>query len=203
MLFRRRKPAAFLERLRTFVWPRRSFARSAQYFIKRVLRLSAKPHAIAAGVAAGIFASFTPFLGFHFIIAAAISWIIAGNMLASALGTAIGNPLTFPFIWVATYETGQFILSGSVSGAGNSLAIGARLRHMEFDALWGPLIKPMTIGSIPVGIAFALVAYVLTRWAVIAFREQRRRRLAERARIRARRAAEVLHSKMPSEVVVN
>ena len=73
MLFRRRKKADLLERARTFFWPRRSFLRSAQYFIKRVLRLSATPHAIAAGVAAGVFASFTPFLGFHFVIAAGLA----------------------------------------------------------------------------------------------------------------------------------
>ncbi len=203
MLFRRRKPAAFVERLRTVLWPRRSFARSAQYFIKRILRLSAKPHAIAAGVAAGVFASFTPFLGFHFIIAAAISWLIAGNVLASALGTAVGNPLSFPFIWVATYETGQFILHGSFSGASHSMSIGARLRHMELESLWGPLIKPMLIGAVPVGIAFALVFYVVTRWAVIVFRDQRRKRLAERARLRARRAAEALHPKMHGEPAAN
>ncbi|MEP4421859.1 MAG: DUF2062 domain-containing protein, partial [Nitratireductor sp.] len=34
MLFRRRKPADMWERTRTFVWPRRSFWRSAQYYAK-------------------------------------------------------------------------------------------------------------------------------------------------------------------------
>src|SRR5690606_9209209 len=113
MLFRRRKPAHFGERLRVFLWPRRSFWRSAQYFAKRVLRLTATPHAIAAGIAAGTLASFTPYLGFHFIIAAAVAWVIRGNLIASALGTAVGNPLTFPFIWASTMAAGRFILYGS------------------------------------------------------------------------------------------
>ena len=48
MLFRRRKPDGFLERVRTYLWPRRSFSRSLQYFSKRILRLKATPHAVAA-----------------------------------------------------------------------------------------------------------------------------------------------------------
>ncbi len=184
MLFRRRKPADFGERIRTALWPRRSFWRSAQYFSKRVLRLTATPHAIAAGVAAGVFASFTPFIGFHFIIAAIVAWAIAGNVLASALGTAIGNPVTFPFIWGATLQAGRFIIHDP-HVPGEETAVGMMLRHLEFSQLWDPILKPMTVGSIPLGIGAALIFYLTTRQATNAFREQRRKRLAERARRRA------------------
>ncbi|WP_048647765.1 DUF2062 domain-containing protein [Nitratireductor soli] len=186
MLFRRRKPADVWERARTMVWPRRSFWRSAQYFVKRALRLTATPHAIAAGVAAGAFASFTPFLGFHFFIAALLAWCIGGNLVASAIGTAVGNPLSFPFIWGATLKTGRLILYSSNQQDVAPVHIGRMLRHLEFSQLWQPLIKPMTVGALPVGLVFALIFYVLTRWATITFREQRRKRLAERARRRAR-----------------
>lgn len=185
MLFRRRKPADLGERIRTLLWPRRSFFRSMQYFVKRTLRLHATPHAIAAGIAAGVFASFTPFIGFHFIIAITISYFIGGNVVASAFGTAVGNPLTFPFIWGATLEMGRFLLSGSFSGEGAPVEIGRLLRHAEFSQLWDPLLKPMTFGSIPIGIAFALAFYFATRWATLAFRERRRSALAEKARKRA------------------
>jgi uncharacterized protein (DUF2062 family) len=43
----------------------------------------------------------------------------------------------------------------------------------------------MAIGSIPIGIAVALAFYFVTRMATNAFRRQRRKRLAERARRRA------------------
>lgn len=189
MLFRRRKPADVWERARTLIWPRRSFWRSAQYFTKRILRLTATPHAIAAGVAAGVFASFTPFLGFHFFIAALLAWCLGGNLVASAIGTAVGNPLTFPLIWGATYETGRLILLGGEQAQLAPVHIGRMLRHLEFSQLWQPLIKPMTVGSLPLGLLFAVAFYVLTRWGLVAFREQRRRRLAERARRRAHRQA--------------
>lgn len=184
MLFRRRKPADVWERLRTALWPRRSFGRSAQYIAKRVLRLTATPHAIAAGVAAGVFASFTPFVGFHIIIAAIVAWVMAGNVIASAFGTAIGNPITFPFIWGATLQTGRFIIHDPHM-PGDEMAVGIMLRHLEFAQLWDPVLKPMTVGSIPLGVGAALLFYLLTRSAAVTFRAQRRKRLAERARRRA------------------
>lgn len=172
------------------VWPRRSFWRSAQYLTKRVLRLTATPHAIAAGVAAGVFASFTPFVGFHFIIAAIIAWAVAGNVVASAFGTAIGNPLTFPFIWGATLQVGRFIIHDPHDPT-DELRLGNMLRHLDFSQLWDPILKPMTVGSIPLGIGFALIFYLLTRSAALAFRKQRRKRLAERARRRAEAQARI------------
>ncbi len=189
MLFRRRKPIDLAERIRTVLWPRRSFVRSATYFAKRVLRLSASPHSVALGVAIGVCVSFTPYLGFHIMIAAAISWLVGGNIVASALGTAVGNPFTFPFIWGATFELGRFMLYGHNSGTIVPVKLGHALRHLHFWQLWEPILKPMTLGAVPIGICFGLIFYFLTRWSLMNFREQRRQRLAERARRRARASA--------------
>lgn len=181
MLFRRRDPIAIVQRLRTWAWPRRSFWRSAQYFFKRILRLQATPHAIAAGVAAGVFVSFLPIPGLHLVLAALTAWLVAGNVVASALGTAVaGNPLTFPLIWGSTYEIGHIILMDKAV-SGPPLHIGQLIRHAEFTQLWEPILKPMTVGAVPIGLAVAAIFYVTTRWAVAAFHERRRHRLALRS----------------------
>lgn len=192
MLFRRRKPADILERMRTMLWPRRSFWRSAQYFIKRVLRLTATPHAIAAGVAAGVFASFLPYMGFHFLLAAGVAWLLAGNLIASAFGTAIGNPITFPIIWASSYNLGCAILGTNAPHGGSPIQLGKLWEHLEFNQLWEPLLKPMTVGGIPLGLAFAVTFYFLTRWSVAGFRRQRQNRLLEKARRRAEATARTL-----------
>ena len=171
--------------MRTLLWPRRSFWRSAQYFGKRVLRLNATPHAVAAGVAAGVFASFLPFVGFHFLIAAGLAWALAGNVVASAIGTAVGNPVTFPLIWSVTLELGRFILYGYHPEGIVRPNIGDALRQMEFAQLWEPLIKPMSVGAIPLGLVFGVGFYIFTRWATAAFQKRRRKRIAERVRRRA------------------
>ena len=184
MLFKRRHPADFRERLRLALWPRRSFRRSAHYFAKRVLRLRATPHAIAAGVAAGVFASFFP-VGVHLILALAIAWLIAGNFVAAALGTAVGNPLSIPVIWGTTYEVGFMILHSGEPGSIQPSNIGGLIDQVGIAALWEPLFEPMIVGAVPLGLLFAATAYALTRWAVAAVRERRRTRLAEKAGQRA------------------
>lgn len=181
MLFRRRVSESLWERFRVWLWPRRSFSRSLQYFSKRVLRLKATPHAVAAGVAAGVFASFFP-LGFHFIIAAIVCWLIAGNLVAALLGSAMGgNPLTFPILWGASYETGKFILHRHFPHHGPPASLATMMHDLSFAQLWGPILKPMTIGAVPLGLVFGLLFYGITRWGMISFRERRRRRLAEKA----------------------
>ena len=180
-LFRRREPDSLVERVRVYLWPRRSFSRSLQYFSKRILRLKSTPHSVAAGVAAGVFASFFP-VGFHFIIAGVLCWVIAGNLVAAALGAVFfGNPLTFPLLWGASWETGKLILHDKLPAHGPPEHLGEMMHKLSFAKLWHPVLEPMLIGAVPLGLVFGLFFYGLTRWGMSVFRERRRKRLAERA----------------------
>jgi len=191
MLFRRKNPISWSETIRVSLWPRRSWGRSAKYVSKRILRLTASPHAISAGVAAGVFASFTPLLGLHFIIAFIVAYIIAGNFLAAASGTFFGNPLTFPFIWASTYNLGNFILSGETPEEATGSSSGLEgVSFLDngimgiFDAIWSiwdPVVKPMLIGGIPLGIFFGIIGYIITRWASGVFNNARKKRIAKKA----------------------
>lgn len=177
MLFGRRTKAGFGERLRVTLWPRTSWRRSGVYYLKRVLRLTATPRSIGAGFGAGVFASFMPFIGFHFLIAFALAWILRGNMIAGAIGTAVGNPITFPFIWFGTYQLGHFLLFGEQRGPPPE--IGHELLHKSFDQLW-PILQPMLVGAIPIGVLAGLLSFVLVYRAVGSYQQRRRQRLAGR-----------------------
>ncbi len=163
------------------MWPRHSFSRSAKYFFKRVLRLSASPHAVAAGFAVGAFTSCTPFMGFHFIISVFLSLFVGGNALAAMLGTSFGNPLTFPFIWASTFEVGSLIL-----GNGGKSFDGENFRHglMEgsFDILW-PIVKPMIVGAVPIGFIVGVIFYFVILKLVKAYQAARHARFFERRRL--------------------
>ncbi len=180
MLFRRRQPETLGARIRTILWPRRSFTRSFRYLKKRVLRLNASPHAIAAGFAAGVASSFTPFIGFHFLLAFGIAYLVAGNMASAALGTAVGNPVTFPLIWGATYEVGQYLLTGGLTHGPLPVHLGKALAHMDFAAIWRPVVKPMLIGGLPLGMGAALLAYTLVFAAARSFQKHRTKRILAR-----------------------
>lgn len=171
MLFKRRAKSTVFERVWIAVWPRRNHARSTRYVIKRVMRIRATPHAIGAGVAAGAFASFMPFIGFHFILAFVIAYLLRGSMIAAGLGTAVGNPLTFPAIWASTLSLGRTILG--VDSSANSANFATMFRESGFGAVWDPFIKPMALGGIPLGLIVAGVLYFLTRGAVAAFQKRR------------------------------
>ncbi|WP_188722693.1 DUF2062 domain-containing protein [Nitratireductor aestuarii] len=185
MLFRRRAKVTIGECVRLMLWPRRSFRRSARYFAKRALRLQASPHAIAAGVAVGVFCTFTPFVGLHFLLAIVIAWMIRANIVAAVTGTALGNPITIPFIWGATLQLGNLILNQDLLDDIAKDDLGHHLLELEFASLWDPILKPMLIGSVLLGAAAAVIAYFLVLMAARTFREKRRMRLAERAQRRA------------------
>lgn len=186
-MFARRKKRGLTESIHRSVWPRTGWRRALTYFWKRVVRLTASPHAVAAGAAAGAFASFTPLVGFHFLLSFALAFVVRGNMLAAGLGTAVGNPLTFPFIWGATYEVGRWILSGGhheISAASvddpSHEAIGRGILEVGLDRLW-PIMKPMLVGAVPLGTISAVITYSAVFFSVRSLQARRRHRREEAA----------------------
>jgi uncharacterized protein (DUF2062 family) len=133
------------------------------------------------GVAVGVAVGFTPFLGFHIIIALPIAWILGANLVAAALGTAIANPLTIPFIWAATYRLGRVLVGAPVHLHRNGSDIPDNLAEKSLNAIW-PVIKPMLAGAIPLGLIAGVIAYVMVLGATRGFRAMRAERLAARRR---------------------
>lgn len=182
MLFRRRKPATWRDRVRAILWPRKGIDRPFRYFGKRILRLSASPHAVAVGVAAGTLSAFTPFLGLHVVLAVALAHVLAGNIIAAALSTAIANPLTLPLIWAGTLEVGEILLGAPSEHSGRALDLAGLYDHLTFSDLWGPVLEPMLVGSFALGLPAAAVAYAGARVGVNMFRRQRLQRVLRRGR---------------------
>lgn len=181
MLFKRREAESFLERLRVSLWPRRSWSRSTRYVVHRIRRLSATPHAVALGFAAGVFAACTPFIGMHMMMAALLAWIVGGSIGAAVLGTFVGNPLTYPIVWVGSYELGSLMLGGGVDRPKIDLSSGI----FQTDQLW-PIVKPMSLGALPIGLGLAALSYVVVRPAVNAYQHRRRVLRSEREAMEAR-----------------
>ena len=174
MLFKRKKRLSAAMRLRYAAWPARSFTRSFRYRLLRLLRINASAHSIALGCALGVFAVFTPFLGFQMMIGALLAMALRGNVLASAVGSFAGNPLTYPIIWISTFTVGNVLLDSSASAGMSKLsdgaeALGRSIREVSPDGvatavqgLW-PILKPMALGSLPLGGLSAVITYFLVR----------------------------------------
>jgi uncharacterized protein (DUF2062 family) len=179
MLFRRREAESLIERIRVHLWPRRSWTRSGRYIVYRLRRLSDTPHAVALGFAIGVFTAATPFLGTHMVMAALLAWVIGGSIVAAVLGTFVGNPLTYPLFWYSTYEVGNLMLGGGTEQPRIDLSAG--IFQTSVEQLW-PILKPMTLGSVPIGLALAALSYVLVKPMVDAYKHRRRRELGLRSR---------------------
>lgn len=209
MVFKRREKLPFLRKLWELIYPKGGWARAARYVWHRLRRLPDPPHRIARGVFAGVIVSFTPFFGFHFVIAALISLLIRGNAIAGVMATFFGNPLTFPFIAVGSMQLGHWIL-GSIytEGATHSLMssfAGAwqDLKHnfwamfnaetadwAKLGTFYDEIFLPYMVGGLILGPIAGVICYYLSVPIITAYKNRRKGRLKKKlTEIRAKKAA--------------
>jgi hypothetical protein len=159
------------------VYPAGGFGRAIQYLRLRLTRLPDEPHRIARGVFAGVFMSFTPFLGFHFLLAALLAWMIRGNILAAMLATFVGNPLTTPFIAITSVGLGNWMMGQeerlsvlsiitAFSHAGGELWRNAKAVFTDAPVQWASLqsffetiFLPYLVGGLLPGLLVGLLFY--------------------------------------------
>ena len=177
-LFRRRKNLSRWTRIQQFMWPRMGWRRVATYWAHKLKRLQGSPYAIACGFACGAAVSFTPLIGFHFILAAVLAWALRGNIIASAIGTAVGNPWTFPFIWAGIIWLGTMILGYE---RGQELPADMTIGTIFEEP--GTVLLPMLVGGLPTAVVVWLLIFFPIRRIVGNYQHHRQTR-----RLRRRRA---------------
>lgn len=199
MVFKRRVKRTFWGHAVEGVWPRGGWARAFAYVRHRVRRLPDTPEKVARGIWCGVFASFTPLFGLHFIIALALARMVRGNMLAALIGTFFGNPLTLLPISFSALTTGYFLLGtrpddGLVralpsyfAGAWEDLWHNTIAMFGPSTAEWGRLyvfyhevFLPYLVGGIIPGIVVATLCYFLTVPLVRAYQNSRRNALRDK-----------------------
>mgnify|MGYP003753120701 CR=1 FL=1 len=193
MIFKRRDPKTFGRSMAELVWPRGGWARAFHYVKHRVRRLPDSPERIARGIWAGVFITFSPLFGFHFLGAVLVARLMKGNILASLMATFVGNPLTFVFITLASLKSGHWLLGteleeGELRALSRKFAdAGSDLWHntlsifspekMEWSGLAifsRDIFYPYLMGGIVSGIFFATVAYYLAVPVLYAYQKRRR-----------------------------
>ena len=186
-MFRRREKPSLPRRVSNFLWPSIGWRRWLIYLKHRLGRLPGTPYSIAAGFACGAAISFTPFVGFHFFLGGIWAWIIRANILASAIGTAVGNPWTFPFIWIWLYNLGNWMGAGSADSAAQSLEFenfftgmfdGVLMMDMGYlvEYVW-PVLWPMLVGAIPTMLFVWFLFYLPLNSLIHTYQVRRLRRL--------------------------
>ena len=192
-MFKRRERRSIFRFFYEVVFSLKGITRAIEYVGIRLKRIPDTPHKISLGMSCGIFASFTPLFGLHFLIAGLLSYLLRANVLASLIGTFIGNPITFPIITVFNLKLGEWILGSNEysSGDGGKIfegfldfifliykslftegSIGENSVPRMNEFLYGVFI-PYSLGGLILGISIAIISYFLLRPLVSTYQKKR------------------------------
>ena len=116
------------------------------------------------------------------LVAVAIAWAGRANVGAAVLGTWAGNPLTWPAMWVGSYLLGIVLLGEA--GAMTVEELQRTLAHLAeapvsrvdpltmlnsvSQLLW-PILKPLFVGSLVLGLISGSALYFIGRRAAEVF----------------------------------
>ncbi len=193
MVFKRRDRRSILRVIVDFLYPRGGWTRAFHYVKHRVRRLPDSPERIARGIWAGVFTTFTPFYGLHFIVALMIARVMQGNYLASLMATFFGNPLTYVPIGVVSLKTGHFLLgtefedhhhrsfAGKFIDAGDALKdnfcalfTGSEMDWHGLRIFFDEVFYPYMVGGVIPGIVTATICYYLSVPILKAYQKRRK-----------------------------
>ena len=138
---------------------------------EHILKLDDPPHKVALGFSIGIFSAFTPFLGFHIIMAVLFAWLLRTRVRVAALGTLACNPWTIPFIYGGNLVVGNKLVNSDSQVSLNyilSFADDFQGALFAFDMGTSKLLfhnfliiaKPFAIGTLAFGSLFSIISYL-------------------------------------------
>jgi uncharacterized protein (DUF2062 family) len=195
VVFKRRDRRNWWKVVADFFWPKGGWTRAFHYVKHRLRRLPDPPHRIARGIFSGIFVSFSPLFGLHFLFAAMVAWVMRGNIVAALLATFFGNPLTFVPIGILSLNTGYFLLGmnklsedevqrslgGKFVDAGDDLwhNFMAIFTHEKSDwshlsVFFDEVFLPYLVGGLIPGVIFGMVGYYVSLPLIIAYKNRRK-----------------------------
>jgi len=195
LVFKRRDKLPWGTRIKEWFAPKKGWRRGIEYLSLRMQRLPDSANSIALGFACGVYASFTPFFGFHFVIAAGLAWLFRSNLYASAVGTFFGNPITFGFIMWSSLTIGEAIMGIDTTLAQELKTLGFLDKLILLLQNIPTLVVPYFVGGLIPGVTCAVICYFILIPVVKAYQQRRRKRMMERAR---KRLADQLGASKPA-----
>ncbi len=149
--------------------------------MRRLHEIRAEPEAVAGGVAIGMFMGFTPFVGFKTLLALLIAWLARCSKMAAIIAVTlhdIGIVIAPVMVWLE-FKIGSWILQRppfvpKPRTPGHSI--------FNFWAHWDSFFNweffhnfviRVLIGSIVIGLPFAIASYFVTHSLLTKMRRRR------------------------------
>lgn len=131
--------------------------------IKTILSLDSHPGHISLGFSVGVFISFTPFIGFHSIMAIVIAFVFRLNKLTCVTATWVNTPLTVIPMLGLSYKLGSFLLGDP--------PVELHVKSMEWQYL-KPHAASLMIGSSIIGFLAAVLSYIVVYYVIVRYRQK-------------------------------
>jgi uncharacterized protein (DUF2062 family) len=149
--------------------------------IRHLLDLKDQPHAIAGGVAIGMFMGFTPLFGLKTLLSLGLALALRCNPIAAVVAVSLHDVVTpiWPFLLIVEYKIGFWLLTPqhifTPTVLDHHLHITEIMRWSSFRTIGLPVL----LGSVFLSIPAALISY----FAMLAILRARSRRRARREQI--------------------
>lgn len=136
------------------------------------------PHAVAGGVAIGIFWGFTPFTGLKMLLSIVTAWGARCSKLSAMLAVALHDVLLviWPLVLRWEYQIGYWLISRP-HRMPPKLAVGDARFSELFHWKTLQLLWPTFLGSCVIGIPIALATYWIVKWMLQRYERTHHRHL--------------------------
>lgn len=169
-----------------WLWPSMGLYGFLRWLEITIKRTPDSTHRVAMGLAIGIWVCFVPFIGTHLIWMILACWLLRGHFVVAVLGSLVGNPWTFPFIFVLTYETGITVLGMEAVPLPETVSFWDV--YNNFGWYFKTYLWPMTVAGFPMGTLAGFIVYHLAYRNIAHYRRARKAYLKRRRHeVRARR----------------
>lgn len=142
----------------------------------RLQDLRDAPHAVAGGVAIGIFWGFTPLTGLKTLLSMLSAWMLRCSKFPAVIAVALHDVLIpiWPIILRWEYQIGFWMLHHQMPPR---LSVGKLKLAELFHWKTLELIWPTFLGSCVIGLPCALITYYVVEWALERYETSHHRHL--------------------------
>jgi uncharacterized protein len=141
---------------------------------RQLLSLRDTPHAIAMGMAVGMFFGLSPLWGLKTLMALGVARVLQSNLVAAAIGVTLHDAIlpVMPLLLRWEYDVGYWLLSNPHELPPRLHLVHARPSVWLHWSTFLTVGRPLLVGSFLLAIPMSIVTYYVTLFVM----ERRRRR---------------------------
>ncbi len=133
--------------------------------LKYIVHIDASANRIALSSGLGMVIGFSPYLGFHTLLATIVSLGLRLPIYPLMIGAYITNPFTIPPIYAFLYKVGVILTDSNKKDLNWNIHSFSELITLAKNILW-----PLFVGCHVFGLVAGVVTYFVVKYLLIKYR---------------------------------